>query len=198
MARPDPGHSARKPTGAITFVARLLCRASKLVSLSTWCRIEASERGIHAYVAAWLVILSVLLTVWPTSGAWGLAAVAVAFYRLQDLLFSTLDDALHLTGQRFAGFDYRTPVLIALVNITSVVLVFAIAYLELTGKGAFSNQGLYPGRFGYFFLSWISLPPLGGGAQPATVMSQALSVTEEATGLLIVVIALTRFLSKPG
>jgi hypothetical protein len=49
-------------------------------------------------------------------------------------------------------------------------------------------------RFGAFFLSWISLPPLGGGAMPLSTMARALTITEEATGLLMIVIAVGRFL----
>jgi hypothetical protein len=82
-----------------------------------------------------------------------------------------------------------------LVDIIQIVLIFAVAYLMLTGlnPGAFTLPST--GRFGEFYLSWISLPPLGGGATPLSTMARVLTISEEETGLLIIVIAVGRFLA---
>lgn len=133
----------------------------------------------------------------------GLAAVyrfvCVVFYRLQDLIFSTLDNVLRLTerSREIPKYTWQTPLLLALVNSVQIVLIFAIAYLLLTGQNpaAFAHPPSDP--FSAFFLSWISLPPLGGGAAPLSTMARVLTITEEATGLLIIVIAIGRFLAAP-
>lgn len=87
--------------------------------------------------------------------------------------------------------------MLALVDIIQIVLIFAVAYLILTGQNPGSFSHLPTGRFGEFFLSWISLPPLGGGATPMSTMARVLTISEEATGLLMIVIAVGRFLAGP-
>jgi hypothetical protein len=124
--------------------------------------------------------------------------LGIVFCRLQELMFSTLDSALMLTDsgrEAFRGFAWQTALMLALVNIIQIVLIFAVAYLVLTGPnpGAFSH--LSAGRSSEFFLSWISLPPLGGGATPLSTTARALTISEEATGLLMIVIAVGRFLA---
>lgn len=184
----------------ITTGMRLVCRLSSTFSIASRAGWNGSERAIHRYVVAWLVALGLLLFIGPSSGPWALVAVGVAFYRLQDLVVSTLDDALGLTGraEQFGRFSATTPILISLVNIVQVVLVFAIADLVLLGDlgRAFETAVNVSSRFDYLFLSWNSLPPLGSGYGPATAMARGLAITESATGMLIIVIAVTRFLSR--
>ena len=177
-----------------------VCWLSRSISIARLWYWYASEKAIHIYVLIWLAVLILILACFPTTGLLRVAILVVIFYRLQDLIFSTLDNALNLTryAWRRNDFCWQTPVTLALVNIIQIVLIFAIAYLILTGqnRAAFS----YPptSRFGEFFLSWISLPPLGGGASPLSTMARTLTISEEATGLLIIVIAITRFLAPPG
>jgi hypothetical protein len=174
-----------------------MCWLSRAVSPASWFRWDGRERAIHYYVFFWLAALSLILTVGPTVGWPRFVMLGIVFYRLQDLIFSTLDNALMLTarGQQRRDFAWQTPLMLALVNIIQIVLIFAVAYLILTGQnhGAFSHPPT--GRFGEFFLSWIGLPPLGGGATPLSTMARVLTISEEATGLLIIVIAIGRFLA---
>lgn len=132
------------------------------------------------------------------SGAFGLICVAAAFYRLQDFLFASLDQALGLTGKRsFTGTAWQGPVLIALINLGQVVLVFAIAYQVLVTRSAFTPAPAGT-RFGHLFLSWRSLPPLGSGYLPQTAGSRILAILESGTGILMLTITLARFLRGPS
>jgi len=181
-------------------VLLLMCWLSGWVSPASWFNWYYRERAIHYYVFFWLAALSLILAVGPAVGWPRFVMLGIVFYRLQELIFSTLDNALMLTGRATRGLTRRnlawqTPLILALVDIIQIVLIFAVAYLILTGQnpGAFSN--LPTGRFGEFFLSWISLPPLGGGATPFSTIARVLTISEEATGLLIIVIAVGRFLA---
>jgi hypothetical protein len=183
-------------TSAVTFV----CWLSRMVSPATLLKCYDRESRIHNYVLAWLVTLVVILVFCPISGWLRIPIVVLVFYRLQDLIFSTIDNAFKLTkrGRQPPKYMWQTPLLLALVNIIQIVLIFAIAYLQLTGQNsaAFAHPPSDP--FNAFFLSWISLPPLGGGATPMSTMARVLTINEEATGLLIIVIAIGRFLAAPG
>lgn len=175
-----------------------ICCWSRDISVATWFRFDITEKRIHNYVLFWLIVLISLLFV-PTSGWPGWILVGVALYRLQDLTFSTLDNALQLTkrSELSDNYDGLTSVVLALVNIIQIVLIFAIAYLVLTGHNPRSFSNRPTGRLGEFFLSWISLPPLGGDASPRSTMAEILTIIEEGTGLVIIVIAINRFLTYP-
>jgi hypothetical protein len=174
-----------------------VCCWSRVFSVATWFELDENERRIHRYVLLWLIALILILFFVPTSGWLGGVLLGVAFYRLQDLIFSTLDNVFRLTERSKRSDKYDAPnlVLLALVNVIQVVLIFAIAYLILTSHNPRSFSDLPTGRFSNFFLSWISLPPLGGGASPQSTMARILTMIEEGTGLLIIVIAIGRFLS---
>ena len=173
-----------------------VCRWSRLLSAATWFNLDQDERPIHYYVLFWLIALIPILSFAPTSGWPGLVLVGLAFYRLQDLIFSTLDNAFLLTTRSSPSKDWGlTLVILALVNIIQIVLIFAIAYLILTGRNPKSFYNPPTSRFDEFYLSWVSLPPLGGGASPESIMAKILTITEEGIGLLIIVIAIGRFLS---
>ncbi|MGO9083221.1 MAG: hypothetical protein ACLQDY_30050 [Streptosporangiaceae bacterium] len=196
VIRPVPPPPAGFFSAALTF----LCWLSRITSIATWTRLYKKEKGIHYYVLFWLALLIFLLIVSPTTGTDRFAIVVIIFYRLQDLIFSTLDNALNLTKRAWHAIDFswQTPVMLALVNIVQIVLIFAIAYLMLTGQNPAAFSHPPTGRFGEFFLSWISLPPLGGGATPLSTMARTLTISEEASGLLMIVISISRFLASPG
>ena len=144
-----------------------VCRWSRLLSAATWFNLDQDERPIHYYVLFWLIALIPILSFAPTSGWPGLVLVGLAFYRLQDLIFSTLDNAFLLTTRSSPSKKYDlTLVILALVNIIQIVLIFAIAYLILTGCNPKLFYNPPTSRFDEFYLSWVSLPPLGGGASP--------------------------------
>lgn len=163
--------------------------------------LDSEEWSIQTYVLIWLAGLSAILAFGPTTGWPRWFMLGIVLYRLQELMFATLDNAFKLTKRARrrdnAAYNWPTPLLLSLVSIIQVVLIFAIAYLILTGQNpaAFANPPSSP--FGAFFLSWISLPPLGGGANPLSTMARVLTIAEEATGLLLIVIAIGRFLAAP-
>jgi hypothetical protein len=186
------------------FTAALasVCWLSRTFSLATWFYWDSYEWSIQLYVLIWLAGLSAILAFGPTTGWPRWFMLAIVFYRLQELMFATLDNALKLTKRArrpdLPAYNWPTPLLLSLISIIQVVLIFAVAYLILTGPNpaAFSHQPI--SRSGEFFLSWISLPPLGGGATPLSRMARVLTIGEEATGLLLVVISIGRFLSGPN
>jgi hypothetical protein len=184
-------------TTALTSV----CRLSRTCSPAKWRNWDYEEASIQFYVLFWLAALSAILFFGPTTGWPRWFMLGIVLYRLQELMFATLDNALRLTDrarQETPAYDWPTPLLLSLVSIIQVVLIFAIAYLVLVGqnRAAFANPPSSP--LDAFFLSWISLPPLGGGAVPLSAMARVLTVSEEATGLLLVVIAIGRFLAGTG
>jgi hypothetical protein len=193
----DPAPAKAVFTTALTFA----CRISRECSPVTLFKWDSEEWKIQLYVLFWLAGLSAILAVGPTTGWPRWFMLAIVLYRLQELMFATLDNALMLTDiarrPDRPTYKWPTPLLLALVSIIQVVLIFAIAYLVLIGHNpaAFAQPPSSP--FDAFFLSWISLPPLGGGATPLSTMARALTITEEATALLLVVIAIGRFLAGP-
>jgi hypothetical protein len=197
VADPVVGPHRAGFNAALMFV----CFLSQKISAASICHWYERETAIHCYVLFWLVVLSLILAVGPTAGWPRFVVLVVIFYRLQDLIFSTLDNALTLTARArrpsIHNFSWQTPVIVALVNIIQIVLIFAIAYLILTGQNPAAFALAPTSRAGEFFVSWISLPPLGGGATPLSRMARVLTISEEATGLLIIVIAVSRFLAAP-
>lgn len=196
-----PAPTARRPnrvvlTGALAFV----CWLSRECSPARWFNWDSYEWSIQIYVLFWLAGLSAILVFGPTTGRPRFVMLGIVFFRLQELMFATLDNALALTDRarrQVPAYKWPTPLLLSLISIIQVVLIFAVAYLILTGQNpaAFSHQPI--SRSGEFFLSWISLPPLGGGATPLSRTARVLTIAEEATGLLLVVIAIGRFLGGP-
>lgn len=195
VAVPAVGPHRAGFNAALMFV----CFLSQKISIASIRHWYERETAIHCYVLSWLVVLIVILAVGPAAGWPRFVMLGIIFYRLQDLIFSTLDNALNLTARarRPSNFSWQTPVIVALVNIVQIVLIFAIAYLILTGQNPAAFALAPTSRLGEFFLSWISLPPLGGGATPLSRMARVLTISEEATGLLIIVIAVSRFLAAP-
>jgi len=185
-------------TGALTFV----CWLSRKCSPATWFNWDSYEWSIQIYVLIWLAGLSAILAFGPITGRPRFVMLGIVLYRLQELMFATLDNAFQLTKRarraELPAYEWPTPLLLALVSIIQVVLIFAVAYLILTGQNpaAFSHQPI--SRSGEFFLSWISLPPLGSGATPLSRMARVLTIAEETTGLLLIVIAIGRFLAGPA
>jgi hypothetical protein len=146
------------------------------------------------YVLTWLAALLLILGLAPASGNWALALGWLALYRLQDLLFGTIGDAFQF--RKFDGSG-TGKVVLAIVNIVQIVTIFSIAYLIFTPAHAFRPMAP-PSRFGHFYLSWSSLPPLGSGFAAQTLRARVLVMIESASGLLVTVIALGRFLSING
>jgi hypothetical protein len=145
------------------------------------------------YVLAWLAALLVILQWAPLTGNWGLAFAALAIYRLQDMILGTIGDAFVFNT---IGGTGGSKVLLAVVNIFQIVVIFAIAFYVLLSNSAFMPPAP-TGRFGHLFLSWSTLPPLGGGFVAQTTRARALVMVESAAGVLLTVIALSRFLSAP-
>lgn len=144
------------------------------------------------YVLGWLALLLVVLIVVPMSGILGLAVGSLALYRLQDMLLGTIGDVF--ASQPYEG-PWASKVAIVIVNIVQVVIIFAIAYLVFTPNNAFSPPVL-PGRFDHFYLSWTGLLPLGSAFAAETLSAKILVMSESGAGVLLILIALSRFLGK--
>jgi hypothetical protein len=125
--------------------------------------------------------------------------VGAAFYRLQDLLFASLDDVLKLTDRARDCWapNREYPIVMGLINIVQSILIFAIAFQTLAG-----SQGLklcsISSRFAFLYLSWTTLVTLGSGCAPVTAMSRSLIMAETGTGLVLVGIVLAVFVSRRG
>jgi hypothetical protein len=201
---PTPPAVSPAPPDMVVFTRTLafVCGVSRKFSIAAVFKWDSRQRPMHIYVLVWLILLGAGLAVCPILPGWArILVLVIVFYRLQELMFATLDNALRLTKRTREPLDvykWPTPLLLSLTSIIQIVLIFAIAYLILTGRSTaeFAHPPSTP--FGAFFLSWISLPPLGGGAAPLSTMARVLTITEEATGLLLVVIAIGRFLAGPG
>ena len=145
------------------------------------------------YVLAWLAALLGILLWAPLGGTWGLVFVALALYRLQDMILGTIGDAFVFNT---IGGTGGSKVLLAVVNIFLIVVIFAITFYVLLPNSAFTPPAP-TGRFGHLFLSWSTLPPLGSGFLALTTRARSLVMVESAAGVLVTVIALSRFLSAP-
>jgi hypothetical protein len=204
---------------AINALAAGLCWLSRHVSLGSlpWLlggdNLVKRQWLLHVYVLGWLLALGVFLFVLPGDGSLGIGPFQiplvwlipfVAFYRLQDLLFASLDDALGITGI-FPKVNPLARVLILFVNVAQLVLIFAIAYRYILGStldtatgrlSAFASGPSVHIRFDYLFLSWNSLPPLGNGYQAEDLPARLLTMAETGTALLLIVMALSAFVAK--
>jgi hypothetical protein len=192
--------------GPVSGLVYLLFRGSSLISAGWWLHRFMVKRwpGLEgerafdswfygSYVLAWLAALTVILFCLPLSGTWGLVFAALALYRLQDMLLGTIGDAF--VFNRIGG-TMVSKVLLAVFNIFVIVTIFAICFYVLLPSDAFTPSAP-EGRFGHLFLSWSTLPPLGSGFFANTTRARALVMMESAAGVILTVIALSRFLSAP-
>jgi hypothetical protein len=172
----------------------ILCTASGSVSIGRTFGIAAAANQwkLHLYVSGWLLALIIIFATTPRTGALALALTGLAFYRLQDLLFASLSDALELG---FQHFNWRGRLIILLVNIAEIVLIFGIANYVLSDASTTAASGSGH-RFDALFASWVNFPPLGGGSVPTTVGARALTMAETGVGFLMVVMALSAFISR--
>jgi hypothetical protein len=192
--------------GPVSGLVHVLFRVSCLISAGWWLHrwmVKRKPRRENdptfdtwfygVYVLAWLAVLIVVLFCAPLSGAWGIVFAAVALYRLQDMLLGTIGDAF--VYNRIGG-AMASKVLLAAFNIFLIVTIFAICFYALLPRDAFTPSAP-SGRFGHLFLSWSTLPPLGSGFFPNTTRARSLVMIESAAGVILIVIALSRFLSGP-
>jgi hypothetical protein len=187
--------------GLVVPIAKKICCINWTISLSRskvkGRAIESVPKLLHGYILAWFVALAAIGYLGPSHGAAALILVAIALYRLQDFLFASLDQALDLTGKRtFPEGVWQAPVLIALINLGQLVLVFGITYHVLLGSSAFTPMPPN-GRLGWLYVSWQSLPALGTGYVPNTSAARVLAVLESGIALVMLTIAVARFLDKP-
>jgi hypothetical protein len=181
----------------IQLPVAILCLVSRAISLLNVFAKKPTPPVTQLYVGLWLVGLIICTILWPKSGAAGLILVAIAFYRLQDLLFSTLDDALSITG-RFRLSGGTTKVLIALVNIVQIVLIFTITFSVLTTKGDWTHPPVPFGTRSSFILSWSSLTPFTVNTNANDSLTWVLTMVESAIAVVILLVTLSRFLSLPS
>ena len=176
--------------------------------MATWFGLGKPEKQGHlqAYVLLWLLALALLLFVAPERavapsgkqplGLLGWLILGAAFYRLQDLLFASVDDALDLTST-YVRFDWRGRIVLLLVNLIQVVLVFAIAYVVIIGHDIVpAALQTTHSHLDYLVVSWNGLPPLGSAPPTQLEKAPALTMAEAGVGLLIVVIAVSAFVGR--
>jgi hypothetical protein len=188
---------------AIQLPVAILCLLSRAISALNWFNKEPKPPDTQLYVGVWLVGLIFCTVFVPKSGIAGLVLLAFGFYRLQDLLFSTLDDALGITG-RFGSADaatktgMTTKVLITLVNIVQIVLIFTIAFSVLTTKEDWAHPPLPFGTRSCFILSWSSLTPFTVNTNASDPLTWTLTIVESAIAVIMLLVALGRFLGLPS
>jgi hypothetical protein len=195
-----PGSPPNPKDNIVLWLAYLVWVISKHFSLGYWLlkfltkvhdRSGLRNQFYGSYVLGWLLVLVAVLIFAPTSGLWGLAFGALALYRLQDLLLGSIGDALEF--HEFTG-TWQVRTVQAIANLIQVVVIFAIVFLVFTTSKSFSPTEP-PGRLGHFYLSWSCLPLLGSGFMAQTSGAMCLVMIESAAGVLLVVIALSRFLA---
>lgn len=185
-----------KSSRPLAFILAMVCLGNRAISLLTPFEKKINGWILDSYVLAWLAILIVLFAVPPRTGVWGLVVASVALYRLQDLLFSMLDDTLDLTG-RFEELIGTNKVIIALVNIMQIVLVFSIVIGVFTTPSDWRNA-THLARFHCFVLSWSGLIPFGVSTNAVHFNAQLISIAESVVAVIVLLVALTRFLSLPN
>jgi hypothetical protein len=189
------------------------CTLSGWLSLATLLPLDSKEKGndgLEAYVLGWLVFLCSLLFLGPCllqflGPAWGWLALAFALlgmYRLQDLVFASLDNVFGLTprGIKWQSRPGVGPAVIAVWNIAQVIVIFALGYQNLAGTDAFEGTSLHPhgpsGPFGFLYLSWTTLFPPGSGYTAISTPARVLVMAESGSGLLMIGLTLAALLSK--
>jgi hypothetical protein len=186
-----------------------LCVVSGWVSGSTWLNLkdnkeEQGSRRLEAFVVGWLVVLCLLLFLGPASGCLAVAFAWLGMYRLQDLVFASLDNVFGLTqrGTKWKNRSGVRPAVIALWNIVQVIVIFSLGYQNLAGGGTdvFEGPPRHPsgpsGSFGFLHLSWTTLFPPGSGYTAISTPARVLVMAESASGLLIIGLTLAALLSR--
>lgn len=183
-----------------------LCVISARISAATLLNLNRSKRGysLECYALVWLISLWLMLTTDSVSGVGRFLILALGVYRLQDLVFASLDNVFGLTmrGEDWERLPPATPVLINLLNIVQVIVIFALFYRNWpdAGHDGFSGDQLnaLPGKlgFGFLYMSWTTLFPPGSGFTPIHTATRWLIMTESVTGLLIIGLTLAALLSR--
>jgi hypothetical protein len=188
----------------LNFLAVLICFLSSRISVPTLIGWDSKKQGLlQAYVLGWVGVLVVLLYLAREPGQLALILpewliLGLALYRLQDLLFSSVDDAMELTST-YRDYDDKGRILILLVNLVEIILIFAIAYLVLVGPQAITTAmppNHHITNIDYFVQSWNTLAPFGSAAPAAIGLAPQLGMAEAVVSLLIVVIALSAFVGR--
>lgn len=180
------------------------CKCSGYLSAATLLRLNdrAMGYGLLGYVSLWLLVSLVTLWFGPYSGVWAVVIVVAALYRLQDLVFASLDNVFGLTkrGDKWRALPATAPVVINLLNIIQVIVIFALAYQNLPGGGSAAFRGPeqtnLSGPFGFLYLSWTTLFPPGSGYTPTTATTRSLVMAESTSGLLIIGLTLAVLVAR--
>ena len=195
-----PPRLPRRRLKIISAIVWGLCEVSRRTSPCTWLGIEAKgEAAVEGYVLFWAVAVSLFLTFCPPGGG-PIPAIllAVALFRLQELVFASLDSALLLTQNRIEEkhrFENVSLAIIFLVSVFQVAVIFALIYYVLTSPRAWSQPPHPWGHWSCAFLGWTNLTPFTIGVHPLSTRARALAVFESVTAVMLIGIALSRFLS---
>jgi hypothetical protein len=177
-----------------------------VLSPAYWLNLEKPERRglLSVYISFWLTALAMILAFGPSGSGWlSNLVLGITAYRLHDFFFSTIEEALNLTG-RFESLRkeeyWKAPVVHVLVNVVQVILVFAIAIFILTTSTDWEplSTKVPFGRVGALFLSWNSVAAFGVRSDPASSRAFWLAMVESAVFAMVILIALTRFLTGAG
>lgn len=216
---PDPQALETADAGVLSMIGRYACAMSHALSIYFWgqgiiyvfakdlpvgARVPLrrlapwalDENKVESYVFWWTIVFVLCAAFTPPSGWLQLTLVAIGIYRLQDLTFASLDSALGLTRIGTSRWhSARTLTLILIANIVQVTFIFGLIYYRFTTAASWSNPPTPWSPWGCSFLAWMSLTPFGIGSGPASNAARWWSTIESAVAVLILGIALSRFLS---
>ncbi|MBB3606083.1 hypothetical protein FHT40_005772 [Mycolicibacterium sp. BK556] len=194
----------KKSRNGSVAVLTQFCQYSVIFSAATWLGLNDSVKGRRhlAYVGVWMVGLLALLKFGPFTGVAAFVVVVAGLYRLQDLVFASLDNVFGLTrrGDKWRSVPAGTSVVINLLNIIQVIVVFALAYQNVHGGGndGFEHKDLpdLTDPFSFLYLSWTTLFPPGSGYQPTSLGTRLLVMAEGTSGLLIIGVTLAVLVAR--
>lgn len=185
-----------------------LSMISARFSLATWMCLNPTKKGyeLELYALIWLGLLWYLLSVGPVTGTFRVLILGAGIYRLQDLVFASLDNVFGLTkrGEQWKDdLPGAAPVVINLLNVLQVIVIFALFYQNWPGAGPdgfWGDKGhteTLPGNlgFGFLYLSWTTLFPPGSGYTPIHPVTGWLFMAESVCGLLIIGLTLAALLA---
>jgi hypothetical protein len=159
--------------------------------------------ALDIYVLGSVVILAIAACLPATTvGGWAWILPTAGFLRLLDILVSGLRVIFTATSEAYAVEDARRTLLLTLINVSVVILIFAVSDRWLatawpqyvTFKDALG--GRLTGQTDFLYMSWTNLTTLGSNFTPGDIGAQALNIAEVTCGLLLLTVILAGVLAS--